>query len=111
MGLLPSGPSITQEPLHRSSTLHNRLPILTCNFRSIFVTQGTHYNYLQCEATDKSCVLYLRVQIVTFFPLLSLLVFVEANPVIKVNALISINIFFHILVLSKCFKIIQEWDV
>lgn len=37
-------------------------------FRSIFVTQGTRYNYLQCEATDKSCVSYLRVQIVTFFP-------------------------------------------
>lgn len=44
------------------------------------------------KATDKSCVSYLRVQIVTFSPL-SLLVFVEANPVIKVNALISINVF------------------
>lgn len=37
----------------------------------------------------------------TFFPVLSLLVFVEANPVIKVNVLISINVFFHILAPSK----------
>lgn len=37
----------------------------------------------------------------TFFSPLSLLVFVEENTVIKVNVLISIKVFFHMLVPSK----------